>query len=127
MMKTITKISRAKFKVITDGVSNSELELDFNPLSEEFKLHGDYLLIHWQAKPKGYRQWGIYSSMTDSYISVKAITLDRSLGETLQLDDQTANSVPSAVIKVRNARLVLIDDRAIICTRQQLIDVNIAA
>ena len=123
-MKTIQKLAKAKFKVSTDNVPNSELELDFNPVIEEFDLSGDFLLIHWQARPKGYRRWGIYVSGTDRYYSLKAIDLERWTGKTLQLDDMTAKTVPSAVLLVKNARLIIVDESGIICTRQQLIDVS---
>ena len=38
MNKTITRTGQAKFKVTTPGVTGSDLELDFNPVIEEFKL-----------------------------------------------------------------------------------------
>ena len=123
-MKTIQKLAKAKFKVSTDHIPNSELELDFNPIIEEFNLSGDFLLIHWQAKPKGYRKWGIYASKSDRYYSLKAIDMERWTGKTLQLDDLTASALPSAVLLVKNARLIIVDENAIICTRQQLIDVG---
>ena len=123
-MKTIQKLSKAKFKVSTDNIPNSELELDFNPIIDEFNLKGDFLLIHWQAKPKGYRKWGIYASKSDRYYSLSAIDMERWTGNTLQLDDLTAKTVPSAVLLVRDARLIIVDDWAIVCTRQQLIDVS---
>ena len=123
-MKTIQKLSKAKFKISTDNVPNSDLSLNFNPLIDEFKLQGDYLLIHWQGMPKGYRQWGIYNSQTDSYHSVKNIDFDRPQTKAIQLDDKTATTKPSAVLLVTSARLILIDSNAIVCTRLQLIDVG---
>lgn len=123
-MKTITKLAQAKFKIITDNVPNSELVLDFNPIIQQFLLTGNYLLIHWQARPKGHRQWGVYFSETDTYTSLSAIDFNHVLGKTLQLDDKSALTVPTAVIVAQNARLILLDDRAFICNKQQLIDVS---
>ncbi len=123
-MKTIQKLSKAKFKINTDNIPNSELELDFNPIIDEFDLKGNFLLIHWQAKPKGYRKWGIYSSKGDRYYSLTSIEMERWTGKTLQLDDLTASTVPSAVLLVKNARLIIVDESAIVCTRSQLIDVS---
>ena len=123
-MKTIQKLSKAKFKVSTDNIPNSDLELDFNPLIEEFNLKGDFLLVHWPARPKGYRRWGIYASKSDLYYSLTSIDMERWTGKTLQLDDFTASTVPSAVLLVENARLIIVDEDAIVCTRQQLIDVS---
>ena len=108
MKKTIIKLEYAKFKIINHEVPDSILELNFKPLIHKFALrrHNDFLL-HWQAKPKGYREWGIYSLKDDNYYSIKSITLNRVLQETLQLDDATADTVPSAVIQVKNAELTI--------------------
>ncbi len=51
MTKQITKIQKAKFKVATPGVTGSELELDFQPVIDQFKLEGDFVLIHLASPP----------------------------------------------------------------------------
>ena len=56
-MKSVHKISKAKFMVTTIDVPNSELQLDFNPIIEQFNLQGKFYLIHWQARPKGHREY----------------------------------------------------------------------
>ncbi len=123
-MKTITKLARAKFRVVTDNVANSELILDFDPIIKQFNLSGNYLLIHWQAKPRGHRQWGVYFSGTDNYSSLKAIDFNHAVGTTLQLDDAKTETVPSAVIVVKDAQLITLNERAFICNKQQLIDIS---
>lgn len=96
-IKTVQRISKAKFKIATPDVTGSELQLDFNPVIDEFKLKGNYYLIHWQARPKGHREWGIYSSEFDSYTSMfKSPKAFGSL-ECLMLDDP-ADTIPSAVV-----------------------------
>ena len=114
MNKTITRTGQAKFKVTTPGVTGSDLELDFNPVIEEFKLKGNYTLIHWQARPKGYREWGIYSSADDSYHSAAELTINFATVKSLQLDDATAKSIPSAVLYCKAEKLTCINDRSII-------------
>lgn len=84
--------------VTTIDVPNSELQLDFNPIIEQFKLLGDYYLIHWQARPKGHREYGIYTSVDDSYRSTDKIPIRYGGMACYQLDDATANTIPSAVI-----------------------------
>jgi hypothetical protein len=98
-MKTIQHLARAKFKISTSGIVNSELVLDFQPIIDEFKLTGDFKLIHWQAKPKGHREFGIYNSIDDSYRSTSFL-VKASYGslQLLQLDDAKDNALPSAVI-----------------------------
>lgn len=85
----------------TQNVPNSGLKLDFNPIIDKFKLEGDFYLIHWQARPKGHRMYGIYDHQNNSYRCCE--NLPPSYGSTrlLQLDDATARSVPSAVICFR--------------------------
>lgn len=97
-MKSVHKISKAKFMVTTLDLPNSELQLDFNPIIEQFKLSGNYYLIHWQARPKGHREYGIYTSVDDSYRSTDNIPTSYGGMACYQLDDKTANTIPSAVI-----------------------------
>lgn len=110
-MKTIQHISKAKFKISTPSVPNSELLLDFNPIIDEFKLVGNFYLIHWQARPKGHREWGIYSAKDDTYTS--SVSFPPAYGKVdLKMLDDPAKSIPSAVVvfkgKMMNERGVFI-------------------
>lgn len=97
-MKIVQQISKAKFKIKTVDVAGSELLLDFNPVIEKFKLVGDFYLIHWQARPKGHREWGIYSSKTDTYTSTVKPP-HKSFGSIRwEMLDDPADTIPSAVI-----------------------------
>jgi hypothetical protein len=98
-MKLIERIARGVFTISTNGVSDSSLELNFNPIIEQFKLTGKFYLVHWQARPKGHREFGVYNSITDSYISTETLPKLAYGGmQLLQLNDVTANVLPSAVI-----------------------------
>lgn len=102
-MKQIEKTARGKFNVSTPGVSESKLSLDFNPVIEKLsdrERQQAYKLIHWQAKPRGYREWGIYDAKTDSYTCDVWENLPAfyGAGRLIMLDDKTAQSIPSAVI-----------------------------
>ncbi len=97
-MKSVQQISKARFKISTPGVLQSEILLDFNPIIEKFELEGNFDLIHWQARPKGYREYGIYSSKDDSYRSTDYLPTSYGGLSLLQLDDKTASTLPSAVI-----------------------------
>ncbi|NJO99182.1 MAG: hypothetical protein HC775_16760 [Hyellaceae cyanobacterium CSU_1_1] len=97
-MKIINKQDRGKFAIATESVPESEINLDFNPLINQFELTGDYYLIHWQARAKGYRQWGIYRTCDDSYHSRLKIPMAYGGWSTLQLEDATATTLPSAVL-----------------------------
>ncbi len=115
-MKNIQKLGVARFKVSTPNAVGSELELDFNPIIKEFKLSGNYTLIHWQARPKGERQWGIYSSADDRYRSVSELSQFAGFIRSLQLDDRTATTIPSAVLYSDESQITCIDDRVILGT-----------
>ncbi|MEY2832268.1 MAG: hypothetical protein RLZZ574_1526, partial [Cyanobacteriota bacterium] len=96
-MKLITKLAPAKFALATEFIPKSELELDFNPIISQFELTGNYYLIHWQARPKGYREWGVYRAVDDSYHSLPKIPTVYGGWSSLQLDDATTVTLPSAV------------------------------
>lgn len=95
--KIITKLSKARFKVLTPNVEKGQLILNFNPLIEQFNLTGNYQLVHWQAMPKKYREWGIYSSVNDSYQSLAFFEFSGNF-KTLQIHDTQASSIPTAVL-----------------------------
>ena len=101
MQKIIEKLGVAKFQVTTPE-ANNELRLDFNPIIEQFGLDmaKPFKLIHWQGRPKGYREWGVYDSKSDSYSCGVWEDLPTFYGgsKLLMLDDQTATTIPSAVI-----------------------------
>ena len=99
-MKIIKKLSPSRFQVTTEGVVGSDLTLDFAPLIKEHNLSGNYFLIHFQAKPKIHRQWGIYSGKDDSYTSVQDIVIFSQNSSTLNLDEARHNTVPTCVIYV---------------------------
>lgn len=101
MKREIKKLGKARFRVTTLGVAKSQLFLDFNPLIQKFKLKGNFKLIHWQARPKGYREWGIYHSSTDSYESIPEFEIKGNF-KSLQIPDEQAIAIPSAVIKVND-------------------------
>ena len=97
MEKIITKIAPAHFKIRIKDRSNFRLVLNFNPIIERFNLKGNYQLIHWQAKPFGYREWGVYNSLDDSYTSINQFQIAGNF-KSLQIPDSEAQSIPSAVI-----------------------------
>lgn len=96
----ITKINKARFNVMTVSTVNFQLILNFNPLIEKFNLTGNYKLVHWQAKPKNSRRWGIYNSKDDSYQSLENFQL-KGIIQSLQIPDKESISIPSAVLLLK--------------------------
>lgn len=101
MKKIITRTGKGRFRIITPDPRPFQLILNFNPLIERFKLKGTYQLIHWQARPKGTREWGIYNSLDDSYRSLENFQISGNF-KSLQIPDSEANSIPSAVILLQD-------------------------
>lgn len=101
MKKIITRTGKGRFRVVTPSARNFQLMLNFNPLIERFKLKGNYQLIHWQARPKGTREWGIYNSLDDSYSSLEKFEISGKF-KSLQIPDSEASSIPSAVILLQD-------------------------
>lgn len=97
--KIITRFGKARFRVVTPEARNHQLILNFNPLIKQFNLSGNFQLIHWQAKPKGFREWGIYNALDDNYQSLSGFQI-QGVFKSLQLPDKTAVSVPSAVLLI---------------------------
>lgn len=99
--KEIKKLAPGRFRITTIGVPNSQLFLDFTPLIKKFNLRGNFSLIHWQAKPKHYREWGIYNSETDSYSSLAGFNME-GVFTSLQIPDKEAIAIPSAVLLIQH-------------------------
>lgn len=99
--QTVTKISKAQFLCRWIAVPNSELVINFNPIISAHNLQGAYCLIHWQAKPKGLRTWGVYDSEKDMYFSIGAFSVDGAVVlSILDVSERTVKTVPTAVIQL---------------------------
>ncbi len=101
MKKIITQLGKARFRLVTVNIPNSQIILDFNPLIHKFQLKGEFSLIHWQARPKKYREWGIYNSVEDRYSSIPDFKIE-GIFTSLQIPDVSAYSLLSAVLMVRH-------------------------
>ena len=98
---SISRRGLGQFKVGWPGVSGSAMLIDFRPLMDAFGLSAgdDFVLIHWQAQPKGLRQWGLYSGKTDSYVSDRGGDLPTGYDwERVQLDERAISTKPTAVL-----------------------------
>lgn len=79
MKLVIIKKSFMQFQICWQHRLDAKIQLDFNPLNNKFeltKLYKHFLLVHFQAKPKDLRQWGIYQFPEDNYTSVNIIDVE---------------------------------------------------
>jgi hypothetical protein len=114
MIQTIDRLAIGAFRCEWKEVQDSTLKLRFDVIINHFELTGQFCLMHWQAKPKYLRRWGIYDSVSDRYHSVEYDKIRFSEGiqmETLQLDESLVSSVPTAVIYLPGSKAILSDDR----------------
>ncbi|MEG5045959.1 hypothetical protein [Microcoleus sp. B4-C1] len=83
------------------------LQMNFNPIIERFRLRGSFCLLHWQAKPFGERRWGIYDAGADFYTSLEYRVLQLNvIPQLLQVDETVVKSVPTAVLYFPRSELI---------------------
>lgn len=107
MLEPVTVTSLGKVKLTYPTMPDFLLEMDFNPLIDRFRLRNDFCILHWQAKPKGERRWGVYDRRADNYTSLKYDQLQITVVPTaLQVDENIIKTVPTAVMLFPNSTLV---------------------
>lgn len=89
------------------------LILDFKPFIETFTLDEGCCLIHWQAKPKYHRRWGVFDSQKQTYEAFLSLSLEGSF-EAIQLNESEVLTVPTAVLIARSPLIEKDGDFAII-------------
>lgn len=102
MKPTVQRLSDATFRINWEGVPNSSLKINFAALINHFGLEGNFVLLHWQAKPFGLRQWGLYEHQSDRYFSraFDQVQFGANLSmQTLQIDEvKFAGIRPTAML-----------------------------
>jgi hypothetical protein len=103
MKQNIEKLAKGQFKISWDGLPDSIIHLDFNPILTEFKLYDSATVLeHWQAKPLNLRRWGLYDVLNDKYYSVEAhniIFLNGTKSANLQISDQAYPNIRPTAVK----------------------------
>jgi len=103
LTQTIRKIGDKRVILTYSELPKFRLVMDFGPLWAAVDPTGPCCLVHWQAKPRGERRWGIFDGET--YRSFESYRSELP-GEGLQLDENEIRTVPTAVICYRNARVI---------------------
>lgn len=115
-VQTVERISEGVF-VTSWNCQESTLKLDFKFLVDHFNLTGIFCLVHWQARPRGLRRWGIYCGERAAYFGIewdKLIFAENLIVEALQVDEKIYKTVPSAVLLFRGAIAELLDDKILV-------------
>jgi hypothetical protein len=80
------------------------LVVDFGPLVEALNLTGDYCLVHWQARPRGERRWGVFSCEGEEHRYQGCWGYRSDLPcQGFQLNESGVAVVPTAVLVYRDA------------------------
>ncbi|WP_324281579.1 hypothetical protein VKI21_06865 [Cyanobacterium aponinum UTEX 3222] len=100
MKQKIIKLNKGKFQISWEKIQGSEITLDFNPLIKHFQLEGIYCLLHWQARPRNLRRWGIYDAVCDQYygLDYDAVKINACEIKLLQIDESKTLFPPTAVL-----------------------------
>jgi len=107
MLEPVTVTSLGKVKLTYQTMPDFLLEMDFNPLIDRFRLRNQFCILHWQAKPKGERRWGVYDGGMDDYTSLKYDELQlQVVPQLLQVDENVIKTVPTAVLMFPNSKLI---------------------
>lgn len=98
-------------------INDSVVHLDFSPFINQFHLSDNFVFLHFQAKPKLYRQWGLYDGLTDTYYSrtYEQIAIQKfSNIRLLHINEQQAVTVPTGVILFSDAKVYLNSSMAVV-------------
>lgn len=99
MTQLITKASQSRFDILWTEKPEEKLTVDFTPLIKAFRLSGNFCLLHWQAKPKGLRRFGVYDGREDNYVGVDYDKLSiTAIPRSIQIDENLYATVPTAVL-----------------------------
>ncbi|MGL5075741.1 MAG: hypothetical protein ACRDBG_07850 [Waterburya sp.] len=106
MSKVISKISPRIFQIYDKRMPESALTLNFNPIVELNRIHpqnktNKNTYVHWQAKPFGLRQFGVYDEVLDKYFSCAEFVFSRDKGKnshSVQVDETIIKTIPVAAI-----------------------------
>lgn len=97
-MHKIVKVSDRKYSLRWFG-QKDPLIMDFNPIVSKYGLFGNFVLLHWQAKPKFLRTWGLYDGGKDQYFVVNTdLILPERQALLVDVDEKLIATVPTAMI-----------------------------
>lgn len=107
MLDPIIETESGKVSLTYPTIPDFDLQMNFNPIIDWFRLSGQFCILHWQAKPSGQRRWGLYDAGEDSYTSLKYCELQlRTIPQLLQVDENIIKTVPTAVLYFPRSQLV---------------------
>lgn len=109
----VRRISDTSFFMQWVGLPNTGLTIDFKPIITHYDLKGSFCLIHWQAKPKNHRRWGVYDSTSKQYYSFQCGQLEFQSNpwNLLQVDERIVKTVPTAVVHIPNSKVVWTENK----------------
>ena len=98
----ITTLDYGRFAVQWNikGQEQFSLNLNFNPIIANYNLEKKGILLHWQARPKMIRRWGVFDLATGEYVCSKGkdIVIIDSSCRLLDVDERLVASIPTACI-----------------------------
>jgi hypothetical protein len=110
-MRTV-EIDKYKVKINYPDLA-IELNMDFEPIASQFNLdrYPNYVLCHWQIKPKGLRGFGWFTKV-EGETQYHCIDWDKIecestvLMQPLQINENIHSTLPTAVLLFPNAKII---------------------
>lgn len=107
MLDPVVKTEAGKVSLSYPTMPDFNLQMDFNPIIDWFRLRGQFCILHWQAKPFGERRWGLYDAGMDKYTSLKYCELQlQAIPQLLQVDENIVKTVPTAILYFPKSTLI---------------------
>jgi hypothetical protein len=107
MLKPIVLTQDGVVSLTYSSLPEFKLVMNFFPIINQFRLNGNFCLLHWQAKPFGERRWGVYDAGVDEYTSLQYCELElKGIPRLLQVDENKVKTVPTAVLYFPDCKLI---------------------
>lgn len=107
--QTIRKLSEYRFMIEYRDLPDTRLIMNFEPCVTAANATDNYCLLHWQAKPRGHRRFGIFNKFAGetNYASTDQPLIAADLNiQAIQVDELSLNTIPTAMLYFPNTRVV---------------------
>ena len=106
-MQKVIKLNHGIFKIFWTQNHTESIVLNFIPLIKAFNLsqYNNYVLLHWQAKPKNLRRFGAYQP--DEYFGIDYANFSSEdvSCQLIQIPESNITTNPVAVLLFPNCKL----------------------
>lgn len=112
-MQKIIKLSHGVFKIFWTKNPTETIILNFTPLIKAFNLsqYDNYVLLHWQAKPKNLRRFGAYQPDEYFGIDYQNFSSENINCQLIQIPEDNITTNPVATLLFPNCKLLNFEEQ----------------